>query len=422
MEVISQRIEDRVIHNLETQNKDTLSQSGFEKFRKLGLPGRKSEAYKFTPITALLGKNFKWEKVDANGIWSKEECQSAFYPVKEAHHLVFVNGSYVETFSILNAEDQALTITSLNREDKRLGNFSGAENDVFEGLNAAFTQQGLELSVKKNDKSLPVFLYHFIDSTDAEQYLFPRILVHAQKGGELHIFEKTNFKGDLNSLTVSIFEASVSANASVAYTKTQDFPKHAFAVEGIYADLDKDSRFYTNTYSFDGAVIRNNIQINILGENCEGHMNGIYLLDGKTHVDNNTAVDHKHPHSFSNELYKGILKGQSKGVFNGKIYVRPNAQKTNAFQSNNNVMLSENATIHTKPQLEIWADDVKCSHGCTVGQLDEEAIFYLQSRGILKKDAIALVLNAFAGEALNEVGEELVKEAIEQRVEKGLTQ
>src|SRR5690606_21642314 len=146
--------------------------------------------------------------------------------------------------------------------------------------------------------------------------------------------------------------------------------------------------------SLSGGMVRNNLTINILGSNSEGNMYGLYLLNGKSHVDNHTNVDHSVPHCESNELYKGVLADSSRGAFNGKIFVRQDAQKTNAFQQNNNMLLSEDATVNTKPQLEIWADDVKCSHGCTTGQLDEEALFYLQARGIGKLQAKGLLLYA----------------------------
>lgn len=167
-------------------------------------------------------------------------------------------------------------------------------------------------------------------------------------------------------------------------------------------------------------MVRNNLTINLEDENCEGHMYGIFLLDKKSHVDNNTSVDHLKPNSFSNELYKGILDERATGIFNGKIYVRQDAQKTNAFQSNNNILLSDDATLHTKPQLEIWADDVKCSHGCTSGQLDEDAIFYLRARGIHEKSAKAMLLNAFATEAMNHIGSEAVENEVKGLIDKKL--
>jgi len=155
------------------------------------------------------------------------------------------------------------------------------------------------------------------------------------------------------------------------------------------------STFSMFTYTFSGKMVRNNLNIIVDGEGCESNMYGLYLINGNTHVDNHTVVDHKKPNSVSNESYKGIMDDESRGVFNGKIYVRQLAQKTNAFQSNNNILLSDNATINAKPQLEIWADDVKCSHGCTTGQIDDEQVFYLRSRGIDKDRAIGILLQAF---------------------------
>jgi Fe-S cluster assembly protein SufD len=180
------------------------------------------------------------------------------------------------------------------------------------------------------------------------------------------------------------------------------------------------SRADTYTFTLNGQLIRNNLNIIIDGEGCESHFFGLYLTEGDTLVDNHTTVDHKKPNSFSNELYKGLMDGKSKGVFNGKIYVRPHAQKTNAFQSNRNLLLSDDATVNTKPQLEIWADDVKCSHGCTTGQLDEEALFYLQSRGIPKATAKAMLLYAFAAEVMETIQNEQLKNYIDSIVSERL--
>ncbi|HEY0741827.1 MAG TPA: SufD family Fe-S cluster assembly protein, partial [Chryseosolibacter sp.] len=173
------------------------------------------------------------------------------------------------------------------------------------------------------------------------------------------------------------------------------------------------SRVNTYTFTLNGKFYRNNLNLILDGEGIESHMYGLYLLNGDTLADNHTVVDHMKPNSFSNELYKGILDDSSKGVFNGKIYVRPQAQKTNAYQNNRNVLLTDSASINTKPQLEIWADDVKCSHGCTTGQIDEEALFYLQSRGINKDTARAMMLYAFAGDVVDHVPNEKMKEYID---------
>lgn len=167
-------------------------------------------------------------------------------------------------------------------------------------------------------------------------------------------------------------------------------------------------------------MVRNNLNIEVDASNCETNLNGLYLGKNKDHIDNHTVVDHKKPHCNSNEIYRGILDDESTGVFNGKVFVRPNAQKTNAFQKNNNILLTDNATVNSKPELEIYADDVKCSHGSTTGQIDEEAIFYLQSRGISKKGALKLMINAFAKDALERISIEPLQAYIDDKVEQEL--
>lgn len=399
-----------------------IKKDGISKFQKLGLPDRKSEAYKYTPVTKLVSKNFDFGQDLAQSTWTKEDCQKAFYEVSEANHLVFINGQFVEEYSVISSSSQELTIKLLDDRATEehaeiaqyLGKTNGIEQDPFAALNQGFFNQGLFLKNSKNNDAQDTYIYQFLDASSSSPIAYPRILIVGEAASRMKVYEKTFIKGEAKTLNISIVESVVAANAEVRFTKLQHYTNDAFSIEGIYASQQKDSRFYTNTFSFRGAMIRNNIYINIDDENCEGHMNGLYQLSGKSHVDNNTSVDHRMPHSFSNELYKGILDENSKGVFNGKIYVRPDAQKTNAFQSNNNILLADTATVNTKPQLEIWADDVQCSHGCTTGQLDEEAVFYLRARGIKEKRAKALMLNAFANEVLQEVKNELVKEEIEE--------
>jgi len=398
----------------------TIKKAGAENFKKLGLPARKSEAYKYTPITKVIEKNFDLKISESPSSLTKSDCESKFYADEDANHLVFINGIFVEDYSKIISASSELTIKVLDDQainehselKSNLGQVNGSQVDPFAALNLAYFNQGVFIRAEKNTDNKNTYIYQFIDGTE-QTVLFPRVFVYGATGSRTKIYEKTFISGKENSLNISIVESMVESNAEVRYTKLQNYTNSAYSIEGIYAHQDKDSRFYTNTFSFKGAVVRNNIYINIDAENCEGHMNGLYQLSGKTHVDTNTSVDHLKPHSYSNELYKGILDENSRAVFNGKIYVRPDAQKTNAFQSNNNILLSDTATINTKPQLEIWADDVQCSHGCTTGQMDEEAIFYLRSRGIEKTNAKALLLNAFANEALSEMQNELVKEEVE---------
>jgi len=391
-----------------------------ERFVNLGIPARKSEAYKYTNIQRILSKNFDFSVANEAPAWTKAECHGQFYDV-DANHLVFINGQFVEDYSKISSSSSELIIRLL--DDKTfeehtevkdlLGKTRNIDQDAFASLNLSYFNQGLYLNVPKNADSRDVYVYHFVDAEAAQAVIFPLILVQSETGSRLKIYEKTFTKGENNILSINLFEAKVLDNAELRYSKLQNQVNNYYTIDGIYASQHKDSRFYTNTFSFKAGAIRNNIYINIEGQNSEAHMNGLYQIAGTTHVDNNTSVDHLVPNCFSNELYKGIVDENARGVFNGKIYVRPDAQKTNAFQSNNNILLTDTATVNTKPQLEIWADDVKCSHGCTTGQLDEEAIFYLRSRGVGKKEAKAMLLNAFAKEALAELKSDLLKEEIE---------
>lgn len=204
----------------------------------------------------------------------------------------------------------------------------------------------------------------------------------------------------------------VGENAELEYTIVQNGPSDV-QVNNSVVHLSASARANCFTFTFAGQLIRNNMTMTVDGEGVDAHLYGLYLLSGNTIADNHTVMDHKKPNSFSNELYKGVMDGNSKGVFNGKIYVRPLAQKTNAFQTNRNILLSDSATINTKPQLEIWADDVKCSHGCTTGQLDEEALFYLRSRGISKDLAKGMLLYAFASEVMASMKNETIRNFVD---------
>ncbi len=363
----------------------------------IGLPHNKSESYKFTQIQSILSKNIDWT-IEGHDTYDKTNLYEA-----EGSYLVFINGLFNENLSSIQSD------LSLKVRDVTEG-----KHDPFSLLNAALAKS--ELTITSGSKH-PVFIYHFNSAGISN----PRIKVKVNSGHTFRVYEKLFASEENNTFTNSYIEFDVASNAFGYHTKVQNYHSKAFTHETVFSKVSKDSHFYDNTFSFEGALVRNNLSINLESENCEGHMYGLFLIDKKSHVDNNTSVDHMMPNSYSNELYKGILDEKSTGVFNGKIYVRQDAQKTNAFQSNNNILLSEDATIHTKPQLEIWADDVKCSHGCTSGQLDEDAIFYLRARGINEKNAKAMMLNAFAIETMNHIKSEAVEEEIRNLIDKKLS-
>lgn len=383
-----------------------------------GFPHAKSEEYKFTNLTKALEKNFQLKKTHSSASLSEAQISSVEIENLDAHKLVFINGKYSESHSD-KIDIEGLKVIPLNQalkdNDEKLGAIfntkANYETDAFIAMNTAFSQDGIFIDIADNTiVERPIILY-FIGDSEQEELLYQiRNIVKAGKFSQCTIIEKFDTLGSKPSFTNAVVEVDVAENAFLKYFKIENDTEKAYHVSNIHASQAAKSTFTTNTYALNGAIVRNNLNIMLEDEGCEAYMNGLYLLDGKTHVDNHTVVDHKKPNCYSNELYKGIMDGSSRGVFNGKIFVRQDAQKTNAFQSNKNVLLTNKATVNTKPQLEIWADDVKCSHGCTTGQLDMEALFYLQSRGIQKEKARGMLLQAFASDVLETVSNEAIKD------------
>lgn len=367
---------------------------------QLGLPGNKSEEYKFTPITRALEKNFQFSlKNHAGEIKSIEPFS---IPGIDAHTLVFVNGVFDESLS--NYDQTDLHLTPITGSENRFGTLADFKADPLVAWNTAAWTSGISIEVKANvATSKPVVLHYINDTSKGEVKSFIRNIIRLGKSSSLTVIEKQDTIGDHPGFSNIVTEGFVEENAALNLFNIQADSGKRFHFGQTTIWQARDSRVNTFTLTLDGKFIRNNLQLILDGEGIESHMDGLYILQGDTLADNHTTADHRKPHSNSNELYKGVIDGSAKGVFNGKIYVRPDAQKTNAFQSNRNILLSDKATVNTKPQLEIWADDVKCSHGCTTGQLDEEAMFYLQARGIDKATARAMMLYAFAGEVLEKI-------------------
>jgi len=386
-------------------SKELQRQQAFEVFQKLGLPGNKSEEYRFTPITRALEKNFDF--TSANSASDISSIDSFFIPNLETNLIVFINGKYSSKFSKVISPEKEVKISSLQaalegqHAKSYFGKYLNSTADAFSAMNSAFWQDGIFIQVPAKTKvEKPVFILHINDAKDSQSISHTRLLVVLEEGSDLTLIERSASVGTNSIFHTFAEEIVVKENASLDYVKIQNDEGKLHQVANTMIHQSDKSKLNTFTLTMNGALIRNNFNIAIDGENCESHFYGLYLLNGSTIADNHTVVDHIKPNSFSNELYKGVMDGSSKGIFNGKIFVRPHAQKTNAFQSNRNILLTDNATINTKPQLEIWADDVKCSHGCTSGQLDEEALFYLRSRGIPLDTAKAMLLYAFASETL----------------------
>lgn len=406
---------------------DAVRRSALETFRHLGLPSTKHEEYRYTPISRELEKHFTFRHADAQP--TTADVKEFLIPGLDANLLVFANGVFDAAQSVIASPAAEVTILSLE-EALRSGHPAAEEHfnrhlnsqaDAFAAWNTADWKAGLFIHIPDNSVvARPLIIHYINDTTPGEVVAVNRNLVVAGKNSEVTILEKFNSIGAGHHFTNLVNEIVVAENATVNYYNIQNDKgsRYQFSHTEIYQK--HHSRVNTYSFNLQGSLLRTNLNLVIDGEGIESHMYGLYLLKGNTLADNHTVVDHKKPHSFTNELYKGIMDENSKGVFNGKIYVRPQAQKTNAFQANRNILLSDQATVNTKPQLEIWADDVKCSHGCTTGQLDEEALFYLRTRGIHRDAARAMMLYAFAGEVTEKIPHPVLREYIDKAISERL--
>lgn len=386
-----------------------------------GLPTIKNEEYKYTGISKRLTDQLPnlGPSAPFADIEQEMKAQEALVRAVGGYTLVCTNGRFQPNLSTV--DQQQFVVSSMASLDSdsaaQIGQIEKNEADSFTALNSIFFEDGVYIRVpagKIIDR--PILLINFVKATEKGSCVHPRTYIQVGKNAEVTFIEQTVWLGEATVFVNAVSEWTVGQNAHVRHYTLQNGRKNDLAVTNTRSSIHQDANFTSIVLSLEGGMIRNNLSLDLRASNCEGNMYGLYLLNGKTHVDNHTNVDHMQAHAESNELYKGILTDHSRGVFNGKIFVRQDAQKTNAFQQNNNILLSEDATVNTKPQLEIWADDVKCSHGCTTGQLDEEALFYLRARGIAKDAAKALLLHAFAGEVLDQIKEDGFKEYCETLV------
>lgn len=403
---------------------DVLRREALEVFRTLGLPHPKHEEYKHTPVTRLLEKNFLFTPSDAPGPLSALE-EFKIPNLEDVNVLVFIDGVFSRDHSRIISPEKQLTITpleeALDKKDavatRHFGKYADFRNDALVAWNTAAWNHGMFIHIKAHQTlEKPVLIYHLSNATAGEIIAVNRHLIVVEKNAEGMVVERFASRGDANHFSNIVTEAVVEKDARFHYMSIQNDNGNRYQFDHTEFYQENNSLLNTYTFSLSGKLIRNNLNLRLDGEGIESHMYGLYLLSRDTLADNHTVADHKKPNSFSNELYKGIMDDKAQGVFNGKIFVRPQAQKTNAFQANRNILLSDEASVNTKPQLEIWADDVKCSHGCTTGQLDEEALFYLQSRGLTRDTARAMMLYAFAGEVLDKVTHPQLREYLDNEI------
>lgn len=404
----------------------TLRGKALADFEKIGFPSTRNEEYKYMPLTRLLEKNFSFAATEARK--SDVDIKEFLIPDVDGQVLVFINGRFSPEHSVVG-KVEGLTILPLSEAAKTheatitkyLGTVADHTNDGFAAFNTAAWTDGVFVHVAANKNiEKPILLYHIHDTLNGQVISSARNLVILERSSELTLLEKQDSIGTGVGFSTQVSEAVVAENAGLSWYSIQNDAGNRFHFDFKQAHQSDSSRVNTFTFTMGGKAIRNNLHLALDGQGIDSHMYGLYLIEKDTIADNHTVVDHRQPNSFSNELYKGIMDDKAKGVFNGKIYVRPNAQKTNAFQANRNILLSDTATVNTKPQLEIWADDVKCSHGCTSGQLDEEAMFYLRARGIHKDTARAMMLYAFAGELMENIRHQSIKQYLDTLISERL--
>lgn len=399
-----------------------IRKTAMERFTALGFPTGRIEDWKYTNISPILQHQFDLAKstsqIDRN--------QIKRYMIDDIKNvLVFVNGRFVSQLSSVKSEHPQLIISSLaevidenwNLIKTSLARYAGFDSEPFTALNTAFAAEGAFIYIPDSYiLEEPIQLLYISDSGHTNFQSHPRNLIIIGKGGQGKVVESHHHLSENTYFHNSVSEIILNENAIADHVKIQDDSKKAFRIAKTQIYQKEKSTYNSVSIDLGGEIVRNNLGVRLDGENCEANLYGFYFVSGKQHIDNHTNIDHLQPNCNSNELYKGILAEKSRGVFSGAIYVAKDAQKTNAFQSNMNLLLSEEAEIDSKPQLKIYADDVKCSHGATIGQLDENAVFYLQQRGISKAEAQTILRSAFAGEVLERISIESLRERIQETI------
>ncbi len=388
-------------------------------------PTRRDEDWKYTSVSAIT--NEPWALGRAVPV-KAEDLSRAFFDGLDALRIVFVNGVWQPELSTsFDDLPEGLSIAPMSRLLEREPDgwaaqtleAQAAHDHVFAVLNAALAHDGLVVQVAPNAVIEQPLHFIFIAADQGEAFVqAPQLYVHAARGSKLTFVEHylPQGGGAPRYFTCAATRVRVDANAEVHHYRLQREGRFGRQVNHCAVEQERDSRYYSYATDLGGMLVRNNHDVALRDSNTQTYLNGVYLLGDEQHADNQTFMDHAVPHCESNELYKGIVTGKARGVFNGKVLVRPDAQKTNAFQQNSTLLLSPQAVMDAKPQLEIFADDVRCSHGATIGQLDETSVFYLRTRGLSAKEARRLLQFAFLAEVLDNMPDEPVREAVKQLV------
>lgn len=389
-------------------------QSALDRFLAKGFPTNKWEEWKYTSLKSLNDTDWHWNT-------SEEASVDSILTLDTACTLHTTNGK-MTLEGVLPAGVSYLDFANFVNQNPDFANEFAQRNPILDqnslyDLNDALASSHQVIWVKKGVKvELPI-LHTYFASVSISSAIQIKLLIYLEEGAQLTWIDDLASSGDSQAILSNyVQEIWVAKDAHLTFVKTQDFGQTTTHIDHTFISQQDHSVVDMFTFSLNGGLIRNNLHFYVDGQQVISNLNGLYVPGNDQLVDSHTVVDHRMPNSESNELYKGVLLGNSTGVFNGKIFVRPDAQKTNAFQSCKNVLASDKATMNTKPQLEIWADDVKCSHGTTTGQLSDEALFYMRSRGISEDAAKTLLMLAFVQQVIDKVEIPALKESISNRV------
>jgi Fe-S cluster assembly protein SufD len=390
-------------------------------FADLGFPTTRDEEYRFTNVAPIAAAAFEPAVGDATV--GRADIDEHLYTADAAAELVFVDGRFAPSLSAVESLPTGLTVRPLAQAaasdaallEPRLGALARSEASAFTALNTALFADGALVAVARGAViEAPVNLVFVSTDGAGPTVSVPRVLIAAGEQSQCRVIETHVGLGRTRHFSCAVTEADCAPASRVDYYRVQLERPEGYHYGALQVRTARDAQFLSHAFTLGGAIVRNDLGAVLAGQGGDCTLNGLYLADGSTLVDNHTTIDHAQPHCGSHEVYKGILGGSSRGVFNGKIIVREDAQKTDAKQTNKVLLLSGAAQINTKPQLEIFADDVKCTHGATVGQLDEDSMFYLRARGVPRAVARALLIRGFAGDIVNRVAFEPLRTRLER--------
>lgn len=407
------------------KNKDLEQRKkAIDHFKNKGFPTLKDEQWKYTPVNFMNKIDFKLLNNSTASKISEEEIEKTLIAGRDVFKIVLVNGYFDEVHSDKGSDKDGFSVHGTkdyfgkNPDSNLIEALPDYSEHPFAAVNAALSHDGFILSIAKNVQlKKPVHIINIIDTDKEPVYAQPKNFIISGESSEATIVESFTTLGYNESLTSAVTKIETKQNSKLKYYRIQDDNDNSYGVNLIEADSHKDSQFTQMNVTLGGKFVRNDVRVRLVGENAYPSLEGVFIAKRDMLVDNHTFLDHAVPNCPSNEVYRAVLDDKAKGVFNGKIMVRQDAQKTNAYQSSKAVLLSDSAIMNSKPELEIYADDVKCSHGASTGSIDPDSLFYLRARGIPEKQAKAMLLNSFVHEITNRIEIEELRDNINSRID-----